>query len=141
MKTGLFMKTSRSLPNDERGRRIVPSTLLTEKFVPPRSGVRSVLTCASGGKPLRTSTRKESLMAAFLLWLVLLLLCWPLALAALVLYPIVWLILLPFRIVGIAVDGVLRLLAAIVTLPARILRGPRRARIASGEAVAGERGY
>jgi hypothetical protein len=61
----------------------------------------------------------------FLLWCLLLVLCWPLALLALVLYPIVWLLLLPFRIVGIAVGGVLDLLAAIVTLPARILHGPR----------------
>jgi hypothetical protein len=59
----------------------------------------------------------------FLLWCILLFLCWPLALAALVLYPIVWLILLPFRLVGIAVEGALQLVWAIVTLPARILRG------------------
>jgi hypothetical protein len=62
-------------------------------------------------------------MFTFLLWLILLLLCWPLALLALVLYPIVWLLLLPFRIVGIAVGGVLQLLWTIVTLPARVLRG------------------
>jgi hypothetical protein len=66
-------------------------------------------------------------MTAFLLWCILLILCWPLALLALVLYPIVWLILLPFRIVGIAVGGVLELLWAMLTLPARVLRGPRRA--------------
>ncbi len=54
---------------------------------------------------------------------ILLVLCWPLALAALVLYPLVWLLLLPFRIVGIAVGGVLELVWAIVTLPARLLRG------------------
>lgn len=65
-------------------------------------------------------------MTAFLLWCILLLLCWPLALLALVLYPIVWLILLPFRIVGIAVGGVLEFLWAMLTLPARVLRGPRR---------------
>jgi len=64
-------------------------------------------------------------MLGFLLWLILLVLCWPLALVALVLYPLVWLLLLPFRIVGIAVDGVLRLVWALVTLPARVLRGPR----------------
>jgi hypothetical protein len=63
----------------------------------------------------------------FLLWCILLVLCWPLALLALVLYPIVWLVLLPFRIIGIAVTGVLDLLWALVTLPARILRGPGRA--------------
>jgi hypothetical protein len=66
-------------------------------------------------------------MFNFLLWCVLLIFCWPLALAVLVLYPIVWLFLLPFRILGIAVDGVLELLKAIILLPARILRGPSRA--------------
>jgi len=64
-------------------------------------------------------------MAAFLLWCILLVLCWPLALLALILYPIVWLLTLPFRIVGIAVNGVFRLLSAILYLPARLLRGPR----------------
>jgi hypothetical protein len=58
----------------------------------------------------------------FLLWLILLVLCWPLALVALVLYPVVWLLLLPFRIVGIAVEGTLALVWAVVTLPARALR-------------------
>ena len=58
----------------------------------------------------------------FLLWCILLVLCWPLALAALVLYPIVWLLLLPFRIVGIAVGGALELVWAIVTLPVRLIR-------------------
>ena len=64
-------------------------------------------------------------MAAFLLWCILFILCWPLALLALVLYPIVWLFTLPFRIVGIAVDGVLGLIRALFMLPARVLRGPR----------------
>ncbi len=67
-------------------------------------------------------------MIKFLLWCILLVLCWPLALLALVLYPIVWVLLLPFRILGIAVGGVLELLWAIVTLPARLLGSPRRAR-------------
>jgi len=58
----------------------------------------------------------------FLLWCILLVLCWPMALLALVLYPIVWLLLLPFRIVGIAVGGVLELVSAIIFLPARVLR-------------------
>lgn len=58
----------------------------------------------------------------FLLWCILLVLCWPLALAALVLYPVVWLLLLPFRIVGIAVGGVLQFVWAVVTLPARLIR-------------------
>jgi hypothetical protein len=60
----------------------------------------------------------------FLLWLLLLIVCWPLALLALVLWPLVWLIALPFRLLGIAVDGVFDLLRALLTLPARILRGP-----------------
>jgi hypothetical protein len=58
----------------------------------------------------------------FLLWLILFVLCWPLALAALFFYPVVWLLLLPFRIVGIAVGGALALVWALVTLPARLLR-------------------
>ncbi|MHB1938018.1 MAG: hypothetical protein ACYCOR_15720 [Acidobacteriaceae bacterium] len=61
-------------------------------------------------------------MLKFLLWCVLLIFCWPLALLALVMYPIVWLLLLPFRIVGIAVHGVLDLVAALIFLPARLLR-------------------
>jgi len=67
-------------------------------------------------------------MIKFLLWCILFVLCWPLALLALVLYPIVWLILLPFRIVGIAVGGVLDLIWAIVTLPARMLGAHPRPR-------------
>jgi hypothetical protein len=66
-------------------------------------------------------------MAAFLLWIILFILCWPLALLALIAYPFVWLILLPFRIVGIAVGGVLELLSAIFFLPVRLLRGPKAA--------------
>jgi hypothetical protein len=69
-------------------------------------------------------------MVKFLLWCILLVLCWPLAIVALVLYAIVWLILLPFRLVGIAVGGVLELVKAIILLPARVLRGPRAVRIA-----------
>jgi hypothetical protein len=66
-------------------------------------------------------------MVKFLLWCILLVLCWPLALLALVLYPFVWLLLLPFRILGIAVGGVFALLAAIIMLPARLLGGGPRA--------------
>ena len=62
-------------------------------------------------------------MVKFLLWAILLFLCWPLALLALVLYPVVWLMLLPFRLVGIAVEGVLELVWTLLTLPARVLRG------------------
>jgi hypothetical protein len=61
-------------------------------------------------------------MLKFLLFCILLVLCWPLALAALVLYPLVWLLLLPFRVVGIAVGGVLELVRAIIFLPGRVLR-------------------
>lgn len=63
--------------------------------------------------------------AAFIAWCILFVLCWPLALIALVLYPIVWLLLLPFRLVGVAVDGVFGLLRAILSLPARLLGGNR----------------
>jgi len=62
----------------------------------------------------------------FLLWCLLLFLCWPLALLALVLYPLVWLLLIPFRLVGFAVEGVLGLVKGVILLPARILQGPRR---------------
>ena len=65
-------------------------------------------------------------MTKFLLWLILLVLCWPVALLALVLYPFVWLLLLPFRLAGIAVGGVFELLRALLLLPARVLGGPRR---------------
>ena len=65
-------------------------------------------------------------MLTFVLWCILFVLCWPVALVALVLYPLVWLLLLPFRIVGIAVEGVLKLLWAIITFPARLLSLPGR---------------
>lgn len=74
-------------------------------------------------------------MLTFLLWLILLVLCWPLALLALVLYPLLWLLLLPFRLLGVAVGGVLALLWAVVTLPATILR-----RLSRGPEPAGQRG-
>lgn len=66
-------------------------------------------------------------MKTFLLWLILLILSWPLALLALILYPLVWLLLLPFRLLGIVVDGVFQFLKAIILLPARVLKGPERA--------------
>jgi hypothetical protein len=89
----------------------------------------------TGGKHLglglrniyRWGIQERFAMLKFLLWCLLLFFCWPLALIALILYPIVWLILLPFRIVGVAVDGVLELLKSIFMLPARVLRGPARA--------------
>ena len=66
-------------------------------------------------------------MVKFLLWCILLVLCWPLAILALILYPIIWLLLLPFRILGVAVDGVLELVRALIMFPVRVLRGPRTA--------------
>lgn len=66
-------------------------------------------------------------MWTFLLWLLLLIVCWPVALLALILYPIVWLLLLPFRLLGIAVDGIFAFFKELVMLPARLLRGPKRA--------------
>jgi len=74
-----------------------------------------------GRTQVMTPVLSEADVAKFLLWLLLFLLCWPLAIAALVLYPVVWLLLLPFRLVGIAVGGVFSLLRAVVTLPARML--------------------
>jgi hypothetical protein len=65
----------------------------------------------------------EPKMLSFLAWLLLLFLCWPIALLALVLYPLVWLVLLPFRLVGIGVEAVFELLRAVVMLPARVLGG------------------
>ena len=73
-------------------------------------------------------------MVGFLLWCILFILCWPLALFALILYPIVWLLLLPFRLVGIAVGGVLELVWALITLPARVI-GAGGVRQASGLAA------
>ncbi len=66
-------------------------------------------------------------MVGFLLWCILLVLCWPLALLALVAYPFVWLLLLPFRVLGIVVEGVFGFLRGLILLPARVLRGPGRA--------------
>lgn len=66
-------------------------------------------------------------MAAFLLWCLLLVLCWPVAILAVILYPLIWLLLLPFRLVGIVVTGVFEFLRALILLPARVLRGPAKA--------------
>jgi len=81
--------------------------------------------CGREQQKLLCAVHCEAFMAAFLLWIILFILCWPLALLALVIYPFVWLLLLPFRIMGIAVDGVLGLLSALFLLPVRLLRGPR----------------
>jgi hypothetical protein len=72
---------------------------------------------------LRPRNYRQEKSVTFILWCILLVLCWPVALAALVLYPLIWLLLLPFRIVGIAVEGVLDLLRAVIMLPVRVLRG------------------
>jgi len=69
------------------------------------------------------SGKLETSMLTFVLWLLLLVFCWPLALLALVLYPLVWLLLLPFRLLGLAVEGVFELQRGIILLPARVLRG------------------
>ena len=66
-------------------------------------------------------------MTKFLLWLILLVFCWPIALLALLLYPFVWLMLLPFKLLGMTVSAVLDLFKAVITLPARLLRGPAKA--------------
>lgn len=65
-------------------------------------------------------------MTAFLLWVLLFVICWPLAFLALIAYPVVWILLIPFRLLGIAVEGVLALIWSIVMFPARLLGGPRR---------------
>ena len=73
-----------------------------------------------------TYLRMEGTVLTFLVWCLLFVVCWPLALLALVLYPVIWLFLLPFRLVGIAVEGALQLVWAIITLPARLLMSPGR---------------
>jgi len=73
----------------------------------------------------RLALTSEVAMAAFFLWCILFVLCWPVALFALVIYPFVWLVTLPLRIFGIAVHGVLSLISALFFLPVRLLRGPR----------------
>ena len=78
---------------------------------------------APGALKYRRHLVRSTGMAGFLLFLVLLVVCWPLALLALVLYPLVWLLTLPFRLVGIAVEGVFALLRAVLLLPARLLGG------------------
>jgi hypothetical protein len=65
-------------------------------------------------------------MTSFLLWLILLVVCWPLALLALFLFPLLWLFLLPFRLIGVAADGLLDLLRALISLPGNVIRGPKR---------------
>jgi hypothetical protein len=77
---------------------------------------------SSNFRATRSVLLEETHMLKFLLWCILFILCWPLAIVALVLYPIVWLLLLPFRIVGFAVGGVLEFIWALLTLPARVVR-------------------
>lgn len=66
-------------------------------------------------------------MIKFLLWLILLVLCWPLALLALILYPLVWLLSIPFKLLGITLDGVFQLLKSLILLPSRVLSGSKKA--------------
>ena len=77
---------------------------------------------------IRRAPDAENAMLTFLIWLLLLVVCWPLALLAILLYPLVWLVLLPFRLLGLAVDGVLSLLRGVILLPARVLGGRAVAR-------------
>ena len=77
--------------------------------------------CYAGRCKSRSTDDEEVL--TFLLWLLLFVLCWPIALLALLLYPIVWLLLLPFRLLGVAVEGIFELLRALILLPSRLLRG------------------
>lgn len=96
-------------------------------LVTPRCGSILCVSTPSGRKIVVNLLGELSGMVKFLLWCILLVLCWPLALLALVLYPLVWVLTLPFRLVGIAVGGVFDLLRALIYLPARILSGPRHA--------------
>jgi hypothetical protein len=82
----------------------------------------TIATRASYLRSERATPRTRRTVIKFLLWCILLVVCWPLALIALILYPFVWLLLLPFRLVGIAVGGALELVSAIIFLPARLLR-------------------
>jgi hypothetical protein len=83
----------------------------------------SARTASPQREPWRSGLKNGTpTMAKFLLFCVLLLFCWPLALLALVAYPIIWLLLIPFRLLGIAVGGVLELVGAVITLPARLIR-------------------
>ncbi len=66
-------------------------------------------------------------MKTFVLWLILLVICWPLAIMALIAYPLVWILLLPFRVLGIAVEGVFELLRAVILFPVRVLGGTSKA--------------
>jgi hypothetical protein len=72
---------------------------------------------------LESQSTDDEEVLTFLLWLLLFVLCWPIALLALLLYPIVWLLLLPFRLLGVAVEGIFELLRALILLPSRLLRG------------------
>jgi hypothetical protein len=115
------------------GRRLTPTTGAAGQFIEITTTTTGVDTTAAREKANTTDEPTQanffrfacvifSVMVKFLLFCILLVLCWPLALIALVLYPFVWLFLLPFRLVGIAVGGVLALVWAIVTLPLRLVR-------------------
>jgi len=109
---------------------------ITDILLTKNAGPRSIAGVISMPHPPRNPYRFSAVfnskgdfkLLTFVLWCILLVLCWPIALAALFLYPLVWLLLLPFRIVGIAVDGVLKLVWALVTLPLRLVSSPGRIR-------------
>lgn len=101
---------------DARPARALAVAVLAEHF---RAIRRIFIPMAAGSDPRREALKA---MIKFLLWCILLVLCWPLALVALVLYPLVWLVLLPFRVVGIAVGGALELVSAVIFLPVRMIR-------------------
>src|SRR5208283_2045873 len=105
----------------------MPLPLATMLIGPPPADQNPGVSVACGRRMGVNPCGELGRMVNFLLWCILLFFCWPLALLALVLYPLVWILMLPFRLVGIAVDGVFELLRALITLPARILRGPRHA--------------
>jgi hypothetical protein len=84
--------------------------------------------CGPGRRAGFPEEQEIGLMFTFLLWLLLLVVAWPLALLALILYPLVWLLSLPLRLVGISVKAVLDLVWSIISLPARVLRGPKALR-------------
>ena len=76
----------------------------------------------------RKLSNSENFMVSFFLWVILLMISWPVAIIALILYPIIWLLLLPFKLIGITVSAVFELLKSIITLPSRVLKGPSTVR-------------
>jgi hypothetical protein len=113
-----------ALPGQNRSRRI-PISLHTSRL--QRASAHGTFPTPSPYNELKRN--KRSPMFTFLLWCILFVICWPLALLALIAYPFIWLLLLPFRIVGIAVHGVLEIIYLAITLPFRLLAAPFRMRV------------